>query len=1043
MLSRRLSRTTRITSLAITLASIASTAAADRLPWYQQSPTATGSGGAAATEHPLATQAAITILNAGGNAVDAAVAASAVQGVVRPFSGGIGGGGYMQIYLADEARVLVLDHRSSAPASFDDETFIDPVSGEEYDETVRNNSGAAVGIPGVVKAWEKAITLYGSGLSLATILQPAIDVAEDGFHADANYIREVAENQERFCAFTSTIAIYLNSDCSVPAVGTLVTNQDLADTYQAIAASGSSAFYSGAIASAIVSTVNTPPVRTTGTPIPFYVQPGNMTTSDLSGYTVPEYAALHVNYRGYDVYGPPPSSSGGTTIGEMLNVLEGYPMATLPREQALHYYLEASRRAFADRSAYLGDPLTYANPMPVEGLLSENYAEHVRQHIQDQGTQRFVAAADPWPFDADPLLEARPLPAPGAGATTLDFTGLSNGASWDSTGMFVTETRTSSESIDVLDESGDLQITSTQFSYVRAAAQMDAAPDSELLVRFKPDSLTGDRRLRFWLRADGWNASTSPFNGYAVEISTSSDTVRIIRTRNGNAVFGLASFAHARSLDWQWLRFRVEGDQLSVRLWNDGDNEPRHTWTHTMQDTSVTAAGKFSVAAIELGSTATSDGGFRIDDIYVTDLQPVAFSSNFTATNGASWDSTGQFTTQFGTGNSNPGVGASITVESNAGHIDLDKTQFAYARAAADMAPLANSELLVRFRVNDLDDDRSLRFWLRADSWNSLGSPHNGYGIEIQSDVDEVRMLRVRQSNGAFALRTLPHTRTTAWQWLRFRVEGATAKVRIWADGSPEPLSWLGELSNADVTAPGSLLISALESTGGTGVTGGSFDIDDLVVYDLDVMGSGGDGGGDDGSSTIHLTVADEDGNIVAYTHTLNSIGGNGAVVPGYGFILNNELNTRVPSKSPVGHPNGPRPGMRPLSSMSPTMVFQNGNPVLALGSPGGETIITTVLQVLLNRLDFGMSLPVAVESPRATQRNTSAFGHTLVEPEFALIPEYDDLLERGQLFDISGLTYGTGAVNAVEFLPNAKVRAVSEAWRRGGGSAMVQTPDP
>lgn len=1041
MPSRRLSRSTLTISLAMTLASVVSTASADRLPWYAQSPTAIGSGGAAATEHPLATQATITILNAGGNAVDAAVAASAVQGVVRPFSGGIGGGGYMQIYLADDDRVLVLDHRSSAPASFDEETFIDPVSNEEYDEAVRNNSGAAVGVPGVVKAWEKAVTLYGSGtVTLAQILQPAIDVAEDGFYADANYIREVTENQQRLCAFTSTIAIYLGSDCSVPAVGTLVTNQDLADMYQLIATNGSSAFYSGAVASAIVSTVNSPPVRTTGTPIPFYVQPGNMLTSDLSGYSVPEYAALHVNYRGYDVYGPPPSSSGGTTIGEMLNVLEGYPMASLPREQALHYYLETSRRGFADRSAYLGDPLTYANPMPVDGLLSENYAEHVRQRIQDRGTQRFVAASDPWPFDANPLLKAKPLPADGAGAVTFDFTGLANGASWDSGGQFVSGTRTASESIEVLDESGDMQITSAQFSYVRAAAQMDAAPDTELLVRFKPDSLTGDRRLRFWLRADGWNATTSPFNGYAVEISSSSDTVRIIRTRNGNAVFALASFTHARSLDWQWLRFRVEGDQLSVRFWDEGDNEPRHTWTHTMQDTSVTAAGGFLTALIELGNTATSGGGFRVDDMFVTDLKPVAFSSNFTAANGASWGS--QFTTQFGTGNSNPGVGASINVQSNAGRLYLDKTQFAYARATTDMAPLTNSELLVRFRMNELTDDRSLRFWLRADSWNSLGSPHNGYGIEIQSDVDQVRMFRVRQSNGAFALRTLTHTRTTAWQWMRFRVEGATMKVRIWADGSPEPLTWLGELSNPDVTAPGKLLIGALENTGGTGVTGGSFDIDDLAVYDLDVMESGG-GGGDDGSSTIHLTTADGDGNIVAYTHTLNSIGGNGAVVPGYGFILNNELNTRVPSKSPVGHPNGPRPGMRPLSSMAPTMVFQNGNPVLAIGSPGGETIITTVLQVLLNRLDFGMTLPVAVEQPRATQRNTSAFGHTLVEPEFALIPEYDDLLDRGQLFDISGLTYGTGAVNAVEFLPGNKVRAVSEAWRRGGGSAMVQTPDP
>lgn len=1005
---------------------------ADRLPWYQQDSTAIGTGGAAATEHPLATQAAIDILDMGGNAVEAAIAASAVQGVVRPFSGGIGGGGYMHIYLKDTDEFVVLDHRSAAVSAFDETTFIDPSTGEEYDYTIRQNSGAGVGIPGVVKAWVQALQQYGTGLSLATILQPAIDVATNGFYADANFVREINENASRFCAYQATIDLYLNPDCSVPAEGTLMTNPDLANTYQLIAQYGSCIFYHGVIGQAIINTVNQPPAVSNP---PYQILPGNMVASDLYTYTVPEYAPLHVNYRGYDVYAPPPSSSSGATIGLALNILEGYDLSSVPREEALHYYIEASRHAFADRYAYLGDPLTYTGGIPTTGLLSENYAERVRQDITEYGTEHKVDEKDPWPFDVNPNTWQDPLRAPGKNALTYDFTGDANSSSWDSTGEFSTAVGGGQDTIDIQNEAGNIYIDDSQYSYARAESLMYPVQDSELLVRFKMDQLDGDRNLRFWLRADDFNRSTSPYNGYGVEINTSNDTVRIIRTRDGNGVYGLATFNHTRTTDWQWLRFRVEGDQLKVRLWKDDVYEPRQTWTHTMQDSSVTGEGKLLVSAIEL-TGATNGGSFKVDDMFVTELNPVFFKENFTgAADNASWDATGSFNTQYGTGNSNPGVGAIIETLNEAGNIELNKDLYAYARAESTMGTLYDSELLVKFRINDLGDDRSLRFWLRADSFNSLSSPHNGYGVEIQSGEDKIKILRTRQSNGAYALTEIDHTRTTDWQWLRFSVEGEGIKVKIWDDGSSEPVEWLHERNNDQVAGPGKLLISAIELTGGTGTAGGGFDIDDIQVYDLDILKNR--------ASTIHMSIADADGNIVSYTHTLNSIGGSAMVVPGYGFLLNNEIAPRVPSSAPVGHPDGPRPGMRPLSSMSPTIVMKDGNPLMALGSPGGQTIITSVLQTLINYIDFGMTLPQAIASPRLSQNNGRGTGNTLIESDFVGTSEYNALINRRQFFDVSGLSYGIGSVNAVEFLPNNQIQAASEPERRGGGSAMVQNPAP
>jgi gamma-glutamyltranspeptidase/glutathione hydrolase len=187
-----------------------------------------------------------------------------------------------------------------------------------------------------------------------------------------------------------------------------------------------------------------------------------------------------------------------------------------------------------------------------------------------------------------------------------------------------------------------------------------------------------------------------------------------------------------------------------------------------------------------------------------------------------------------------------------------------------------------------------------------------------------------------------------------------------------------------------------------------------------------------EGMSTTHLTTADRWGNVVSYTLTIEQTGGSAITVPNRGFLLNNELTDFSLDPAP-GDPNAPGGGKRPRSSMSPTIVLDGKRPVLALGSPGGSTIITTVLQVLVNHLDFGMALPRAVAEPRATQRNTSS-----VQAE----PAFDRTLLTAYGHTFSDPPGGElGAVAAIRFRKNGQLVAVAEPSRRGGGDAAVVRP--
>ena len=222
---------------------------------HAKTPVATGTGGAAATISDPATQSAMAILDRGGNAIDATVAAAATLGVTDPFSCGIGGGGFMLIYLAKEKRVVALDHRETAPAAVTPALFIEKAREMDFDTAVA--SGLSVGVPGTVRGWNEALQRYGT-MSFEQVLAPAISVAEQGFVVDANFSGLVARNESKFNRFPATAALYLRNGKALPA-GVTLRNPDLARTYRLLAREGAEAFYEGPLARAIVDAVNRPP----------------------------------------------------------------------------------------------------------------------------------------------------------------------------------------------------------------------------------------------------------------------------------------------------------------------------------------------------------------------------------------------------------------------------------------------------------------------------------------------------------------------------------------------------------------------------------------------------------------------------------------------------------------------------------------------------------------------------------------------------------------------------------------------------------------
>jgi gamma-glutamyltranspeptidase / glutathione hydrolase len=353
-------------------------------------PTSIGHGGAAASVERIATQAAIDTLKKGGNAIDAAVAAAGVLGVTEPFSCGVGGGGFMVIRTA-EGKVTTIDGRETAPAAMTPTSFWENGTPLPFNDA--RFSGMSVGVPGTVATWVDALDEYGT-MRLADVLQPGIHVASHGYLIDQTWFDQANAVRDWFDDVPATAALFLDPDGTPHDVGTVFTNPDLAATYERIAHLGLKGFYRGAIADTLVNTVDYPTVSPTANHV---FRPGVIKMRDLHTYAAPERAATHVNYRGLDVYSMGPPSSGGSTVGEALNILEGYPLSSMTPDEAFHYYLEASRYSFADRNAYLADPAYF--DVPLSGLLSKDYAKARRDLIlPTAASPPVVQPGNPYPY---------------------------------------------------------------------------------------------------------------------------------------------------------------------------------------------------------------------------------------------------------------------------------------------------------------------------------------------------------------------------------------------------------------------------------------------------------------------------------------------------------------------------------------------------------------------------------------------------------------------------------------------------------------------
>jgi gamma-glutamyltranspeptidase / glutathione hydrolase len=350
-------------------------------------PTAEGKDGGAATVDLLGTQAAIDTLRRGGNAVDAAVAAAGVLGVVEPFSCGIGGGGFMVIRTR-HGKVTTIDSRELSPRAMRPDSFME--NGRPLAFNDARYSGLSAGVPGTVAGWDRALDEYGTK-DLDDVLEPGIRVAENGFVVDQTFFDQTMPNVPWFDDIPSTAAIYLDPDGTPRDVGTVLRNPDMARTYRKIASRGTDGFYEGPVAEAMADASQSPPVR----PNEHVWRPGLMTEDDIDDYSAPEREPARIRYRGLDIWGMGPPSSGGSTVGEALNILEGYQLRAAERTRALHLLLEASRFAFADRNAYLADPDFF--DVPLSGLLSDSFAAERRALIdEDTAAVSPVAPGDPY-----------------------------------------------------------------------------------------------------------------------------------------------------------------------------------------------------------------------------------------------------------------------------------------------------------------------------------------------------------------------------------------------------------------------------------------------------------------------------------------------------------------------------------------------------------------------------------------------------------------------------------------------------------------------
>ncbi len=323
------------------------------------------------TADPYATEAAVEVLQNGGNAVDAAIAAQWVLNVVEPQSSGLGGGGFFLYYEQATKRLYAFDGRETAPAAAFSEMFLDPATGEPFPfKPERITGGLAVGVPGTLKLLKTVHDRFGSKkYSFAALFDPAIKLAEKGFPVSGRLAHFIDQEKKRLEIFSDSRRIFLDEKKEPRKTGFHLVQPELAATFREIRQNGIDSFYEGAIAHDMVDAVKNSPYR-----------PGLLTADDLFYYKVQERQPVTGSYHGYHIVSMGPPSSGGTAVIEALQILEFYHLSAHGRTaDGLHLFAEAQKLAFQDRNRLLGDPDFVS--VPIERLISREYAKERAREI--------------------------------------------------------------------------------------------------------------------------------------------------------------------------------------------------------------------------------------------------------------------------------------------------------------------------------------------------------------------------------------------------------------------------------------------------------------------------------------------------------------------------------------------------------------------------------------------------------------------------------------------------------------------------------------
>ena len=345
-----------------------------------------GKDGMVVTSHFLATESALEVLKEGGNAIDAAVTAAFSLAVTQPRSGNIGGGGFMVISSEEKDEVVAIDYREKAPSQATVDMFLDEKG--DADSNKSRYSHLAAGVPGTVAGLAMALEKYGT-ITLQQAMAPAIKLAEEGFIVTPRFSKGLKDKEERLAKWESSKKIFYKADGSFYEPGDLFVQKDLAETLKRISAEGYKEFYEGKTAELLVAEMAK--------------HGGLITMEDMKNYSPVMRTPVHGNYRGYDVYSMSPPSSGGAHVVQILNILEGYDIAASGHNSSttIHLMAEAMKRAYADRSLYLGDEDFVE--IPLKGITSKKYAEELRAGIDtDKATEsKTIAPGKPQPYESN------------------------------------------------------------------------------------------------------------------------------------------------------------------------------------------------------------------------------------------------------------------------------------------------------------------------------------------------------------------------------------------------------------------------------------------------------------------------------------------------------------------------------------------------------------------------------------------------------------------------------------------------------------------